>query len=194
MNFTDSGFIKSAGHLWFLQQEVLFYIIVPVIMTVLALLKKVVRKYTDITGIIDFIIFAVLILASMLSNRYLTPELFYLNGNSKQLGFRVGCLLCGMAFAYLYKELKACDFWFLKSRVLYLLSDICVFVFLLFTIITAEPILSRINEKYTGYYIGWQKSTLLVYVSSILIVVLLFTANAVGNRFLGNPVFVFWEM
>lgn len=182
-------FIKCAGHLWFLQQEVVFYIILPVILTIAAFLKMLFRKIVPGKGSADFLIFIILITASFLLNRYLTAEIFYLNGNSNKLAFRAGDLLCGTAFSYLYKNLTALDTRIFKTGFFFLLSNICVFGFLFMTIFSAEPILSRIDGKYAGYFIGWEMSYVLVFTAAILIVLMLLTDGSAGNRFLGNPVF-----
>ncbi len=187
--FLNMFFIKSRAHLWFLQQEMVFYILLPVLMTITALIKKTLQKNTNNTKVINIIICLLLILASCLSNRFLTRDVFYLDANSQKQVFRLGDFLCGMAFAYLYKGLKAGDFHFLKSRLFYLISDVYVFGYLLMTIVTAEPILSKINEKYTDFFIGWKMSTQLVYGAAIMIVLMLLTLDSLGNRFLGNPVF-----
>ena len=95
-------FIKCSGHLWFLQQEVAFCLVLPLI-------------YIFITAISNFLglliekeeyrIITLCILLFILSRvvaRYLTEDVFFLYGNQGEIRFSLERFLCGMSAAFLF--------------------------------------------------------------------------------------------
>ena len=87
-------FVRSYGHLWFLQQIMLFYIFVPLIMCVIRLIKKIIKPWKRVDA--DLCVFLLLNVGALFLHKHLTTEVFYLTGNGARQGFRIGLLLIGM--------------------------------------------------------------------------------------------------
>lgn len=179
-------FVKTYGHLWFLQQEVFFYIILPFILIVLSLLNDLLIKLHANDKIRPLLLFILLTTSSIASERLLSSDVFYLNGNSSRMRFFLGCFLAGMGFSYLYKYLLNFSTSLISNKAFRLITNIYVFLFLFFTIFTAEPILSYIDTRFTDYFIGWEHTLGIVCTACILIIVLILYDNSLSSRFLSN--------
>jgi peptidoglycan/LPS O-acetylase OafA/YrhL len=87
------AFIRAAGILWTIPQEMLFYLCLPLLV---ALHPYVFRRN-----------FAATILGlsaiALSANLWLTAEVFAIRGNGKLLPFHLGIFVTGMAFAYAYR-------------------------------------------------------------------------------------------
>ena len=162
-------FIKSLGHLWFLQQIMLFYIFVPVIMCVIGGFKKIMSFWKKVDA--DLCTFVFLNIIGLLLQKYLTTEVFYLTANGNAQSFRIGLLLIGMSFAYLYKSnvIKKLSFDGFVSRI----GTLYIILFCAFTILSSEQILNKISSRFEKYYIGWEHPVMIVYLASIVIIILM---------------------
>ncbi|MBO4862855.1 MAG: acyltransferase [Eubacterium sp.] len=185
-------FIKSRGHLWFLQQEMVFYVIVPFIIILFGLLKCICNKVVKNPIVINGIVFAFISFSVYITFKFL-PRFtsLYLFGNGVLQPLKLWLFLIGMSFSYLFRLLKL-----FKDRisdsvksVLCNLSGIYVFLFLLFTILSSEHFLTRINEaRFKGYYIGWEHPIMLAYMASFVVLALVlmpsdnFVCVVMGNK------------
>jgi len=86
-------FLEGAGHLWYLPQEMFFYLLLPFLVAI---------NYLLFRGRFLFIVPFILILM-LLSNAYLDMETLALNGGTNhEVRAFVGLFLGGMMFSYLY--------------------------------------------------------------------------------------------
>lgn len=184
-------FIKSKGHLWFLQQEILFYISVPFILIILSLMKKGFYKM-KISKVITNLICTILLFVSamfLIKNIEKIPIITYGNGNFQY--FRIGYFVLGIGTGYLYNTYEFIGLQFDKKKIYRILSNFVVFSFIIFCILSSNKFLSIINTKYQNYYIGWQKPEFCVIYSCIVIFLLVTSNDTVMSKFMGNKFFAF---
>ena len=87
------AFIRAEGILWTIPQEMLFYLLLPLLV---ALHPYVFRRnfVATILGLSAIALFA---------NFWLTASVFAIHGNGKLLPFHLGIFVTGMVFAYAYR-------------------------------------------------------------------------------------------
>jgi len=121
-------FLKGAGHLWAIPQEMLFYFIFPLLTLLLAIVCR--GKRLLVIPLLTAMIF--------LSNSLLTIDVFSLNGmNNQPLPFYLGVFLSGCCCAYIYfgffasrqqeKEQPNNAAWFTKLLPIVILSLFILF-------------------------------------------------------------------
>lgn len=184
-------FIRSKGHLWFLQQEVFFYLCAPFMILIIGLVKKllsiVIKK-----GALNLIIFALLTGCVYLSYYYLPLTGFFLKGNGGAQVPMLWLFLIGMSFAYLLKVLRV-DMKASKSvaSLFSTVGSMFVITCLVLTVVTSEQILSGIDSKYAGYFVGWEHQLICAYfAAAVLVVLCLLPESSLTKRFLGNRAFL----
>ncbi len=184
-------FIRSKGHLWFLQQEIFFYVCAPFMLLAVGIIKKlfspVIKK-----GAMNFVIFIALTVCVFISYHYLPLTGFLLKGNGGAQVPMLWLFLIGMSFAYLLKILKA-DMKASKlvAGLFNVVGSMFVVTCLILTIVTSEQILSGIDSKYVGYYVGWEHQLICAYIASAVLVVLcLLPEDSITKKFLGNRAFL----
>ncbi len=89
--------LKANGHLWSVQQEMVFYFIMPPVLLAAYLFMKVWAGRRLTFGV-------VLVALGLALNSYLTPSIFHLHGSSLELPLYIGIFLVGMASAYFYSS------------------------------------------------------------------------------------------
>ena len=186
-------FIKSKNHLWFLQQEIVFYLVAPFVILLIALFKKLVGRLKLSALQMNLAVFAFLNLLVFASYQLLpkAPALFlYANANSSPL--RLWLFLIGMSFAYLLKIIKL-----MTPSVSQQAISICsvagsvyVVLCLALSILSSDQILSLVNEDLLGYHVGWEHPVIITYIASLAIMILcLLSETNIVRRFMGNRVF-----
>lgn len=184
-------FIHSSGHLWFLQQEVVFYIVVPFILLILYGIGRFTKKWILSETAIELIQAGILFVGAALAIKYLTVEIFSVHGNGYAQFFRLGFFQMGMATGYLCKAYDRAHIKWDRSILYRGLADIYVFFFIAFCILTAEPILSSFSERFSGFFIGWDRPTMCTALSCVAIFLLATSGNSLSNRFMGNRMFAY---
>ena len=167
-------FIECPGHLWFIQQTAVMYLITPVLLLLLQAIKKLVKS--NYSNLIQAI---VLVFLSVLCYFYLTSDRFYLLGNGIHMKFFIWAYLIGMAFGLGYKFLLFKNFQ-LNS----VFSSILGILFLVFPVFTSNLFLKFINPAYSEYYIGWALPWLCVILSGLFILILTLNENGLAARIL----------
>lgn len=176
----DLLFTNSSGHLWFLQQELLMYLLAPFIVLFIYFLKKTFRLNNLWIG------FILLILACLLQE-YLTLKVFYLMGNGKKQSFRIGLFLTGMAFGYFYKSGK---FPCLKKHAVKWVADAGSLILVAASVFSAAYFIERVRPELTAYYVGWEHPFACAVLSSILYLLLLVNREGWISRIFSNPLAV----
>ena len=185
-------FIKSKNHLWFLQQEVVFYVVAPFLILLVGLFKKLACKITKNAIAVNTAVFIFLNLLALVAYKLLLNSSFTLYGNGNSIPFRLWLFIIGMSFAYMLRVFK--EFAYQLStgtaKTLSLLGSVYVIVCLALSIFSSEQIISRMNPELSGYFIGWEQPVLITYLSAIAIMVLcLLPQENIICRFLGNSIF-----
>ena len=178
--FGNLFFFNCQGHLWFLQQEVLFYFLAPFFMLILCVLKKKCH-FTN------FGIAVLLLIASYLSQKYLTDQVFYLLGNGKRQNFRIGLFFAGMAFGYLYKWGKYSS---IKTKLGKFTSDVICLLLILCSIFSASFFLAKWNSSLSTYQVGWNAPVLCAMAAGLFFFLILANPDGFVSRILKLPIFV----
>lgn len=189
--FVNMFFIKVKGHIWFLQQEVAFYIVAPLLMILLALLKKAVKALKAADWASELVCALVLLAASWLYMHFIdyTPHILYGNGNYQ--AFRISHFMIGMATGYLFRAYSEAGAPLADHRAYRALAAIGIFAFLLFPIVSSAQVLARFNPALAEYYIGWKKPIFCVVITGITTFLISTSGENAANKFLSNPVFSF---
>ena len=185
-------FLKVKGHIWFLQQEILFYITLPFIILLLSLIVKIFKKYINSKSkeyFVSIIILLVLAILSLVFNETI-PIRFYVNDSI--FLFYIGYFLIGMTTGYIYLFYKEKDYHLEKNKYYRILSNIAVILFMLFCILSSNQILVRISKwRFENFLIGWHLPVLCVSITCILILIILTSKDTIMDKFLGNKFFTF---
>ena len=178
IGLTQTTFTNCTGHLWFLQQEML--------MLLLTGIKLMVRcKYNDLVCV------AVLLIITFLTWKYLTVSVFSLRANNGNGVFRIWQFTVGMAAAYVYRAYKISNLQWNKHRSVRMIFDVLALLLLLGCVLSSNSVLSRFDERFAKYYIGWQLPLWCSSLTGILILLLLLNPTGFLSKLLGNKVFVF---
>lgn len=175
LTFSDSG-----EHLWFLQQELLMYLIAPFLLVIVCFLKKKCRLNNLCIGILLFIL-------AFLLQKYLTSKVFYLMGNGKKQSFRLGLFVLGMAFGYFYKFKTPV----LKYKGGKLLADFACLILVAASVFSAAYFIELIRPDLVNYYVGWKNPFACALGSSLLYFLLLINPDGLVSRIFRNPAAVF---
>ncbi|MCR4830092.1 MAG: acyltransferase [Pseudobutyrivibrio sp.] len=183
-------FIKSKMHLWFLQQEVAFYVCAPFLILILALFKKVLSKFISSKVCVNLALFIILNVAVYFTNKYAIVSSFRLYGNGVEQIFRIWLFLIGMSFAYLLKIIKEISVSDTLKKIASAISSVFLVIFVALSILSGEEIISSLDPAYTGYHVGWEHSLLITYLTGIALVALsLLSESNCVKKFLGNKLF-----
>lgn len=174
-------FLNCSGHLWFLQQEVLFYVLAPFFMLLLAFLKKK-GKCSNLC------LAALLFIAALLVQKYLRSNVFYLMGNGKKQEFRLGIFLMGMAFGYAQKSGVLSSVKSLPGK---LAADLACRALLAASVFSSAYFLAKWNPDLSAYYVGWSKPLLCAFGSGLLLLLLTLNKEGMLCRFFRLPFLVY---
>ncbi len=174
-------FLNCSGHLWFLQQEVLFYILAPFLMLILAFLKKKGKFPNLLLAILLFV-------AAHFAQKYLRVNVFYLMGNGKKQSFRLGIFLMGMAFGYVQ---KSGILSYIKSIPGKIAADLIGVVLLIASVFSSAYFLARFNPNLSEYYVGWSKPLWCAFGSGLLLLVLTLNKDGYLSRLFRLPFIVY---
>lgn len=94
-------FLQGDGHLWTIQQEMFFYLLLPFVMLVCSIpIPR--QRWAAITCLLLFIYGA---------NQYLTSDIIGLYGNQEKMSPFVGFFLSGVVCAYIFFQVQASTFY-----------------------------------------------------------------------------------
>lgn len=170
-------FLNCSGHLWFLQQEVVFYLLAPFLMLALAALKKK-GKFPNL------LLAALLFIAAHFAQKYLRQNIFYLRGNGQRQYFRLGIFLMGMAFGYVQKAglLPSA-----KNTAGKLAADALGVLLLAASVFSSAYFLGKWNPDLSGYYVGWNEPLWCAFGSGLLLLVLTLNGEGLLSGFFRIP-------
>jgi len=181
----NAFFVESYGHLWFLQQQVLMYACLPMIMICLSGIKYLTRKLKNAEAEGDLICALFLAILSCFCNRYLTSSVFYLYGNNAHQRFHIHLFLIGMSAAYFYRGLGYFRVKLLETKGALLLADFLSGFLILGCILSSKSVLRHMDASLGDYLIGWRQPVLCAVLTCCEIILLLLNPGGFTSRFLG---------
>lgn len=95
-------FIKTYGHLWFMQQIMLMYLCIPFLHFLVKWIRKLLIKHMNET-VSDLLCGGIILIMALVEKKYLTAEVFTLSGAGSHAQFQIWIFLFGFAAAYLYE-------------------------------------------------------------------------------------------
>ncbi len=174
-------FVNCWGHLWFLQHEMLCYVLAPVLMLLIALVKKYLK-------VPDFGIGAGIFVLSIAVHYYFNyVSGFRLMGNGKPQPFRIGLFVLGIAFGYIY---KSGILHTIKGRGLSLALDAISALIMAGVFVSAPRFLEKINPALKNYMVGWTLPWVCGFVGGILLLLLAVNPGGIISRLLSLKWFV----
>ncbi|MCR5215436.1 MAG: acyltransferase [Lachnospiraceae bacterium] len=151
-------FLNSTGPLWFLQHEMLNYLVAPFILWMIGVLKK---KLHCSNAWIAVILWIGGILSSLI---FFRSAFFVLSWSGEPRQIRLGLFILGMAVGYTLKAWKESrnPKWVQEHLLAQGICDLLLLGLLLgISVFGTEPMLVRFfGESYEGYYVGWQRPLL----------------------------------
>lgn len=182
--------IKPLGHIWFLQQEMTFYLLVPLIFIVLYALRmlfiKNEKKHTNYL-FNSFILFILAIVYLLFAG----DIKIFNNSNIDHQTFRLGLFLLGMSTGFLCKLVENKNYHFIKKKGYRFITNVVVILFILFCIFSSNKFLRIIDMKYIDYCIGWKLPITCTCFCCIVIFLLVTSKDTFVNKLLSNKLFVF---
>lgn len=181
-------FVKTYGHLWFMQQIMLMYLCVPLLHLLVKWIKELFEKFLNKT-ISNVLCAGIIIILAFLEKNYFTSEVLTLSGEGSHAQFQVWMFMFGFATACIYEAWISGDFNKKtgKGRAAFnIFTDIYVLCFMLALFFFVIP---SCHAKY-AYIAGIMDSEMLRTVLSCLTVLLLaVTKETVISKVLSCTVF-----
>lgn len=177
----DLFFTNSTGHFWFLQQEVVFYLMAPFFMIFIYLLKK----YLKCNNIVIAFLLGILV---PVAKKIVALTGFALQGNGKPLLFLLHVFLIGMCFGYLYKLIRNVR---IKNKAFIFLADIVEVLILIASVFSASYWLSRFNEELINYSVGWELQIPSSIVFAVFLVLILINEDGIVSKLFRSKIAVF---
>ena len=176
-------FRTTFDHLWFLQQDVIFCLILPLILIPLFLLDILpVRNYKG------ELLCAVLLIAAAFVFKYHPPKtVFFITTGH----FRLNQILAGMAGGYIYRFLKHNGKEVIRDKRVLVLSQLFTAACALMIFLSSHEILRLIVPAWDEILVGWKFPLFTSFLASACALLILMNGNCAVNRILGNKLFVF---
>ncbi len=195
-------FIRARKHLWFLQQEIVFYLMCPFILLLIVGFKKLfkniwirVTKETAEPGsagaqVADLATSVLLALLAFVYYANLHDTPIKLMARERLMPFELHQFLIGMAFGYIYRVVAIYADKIRQHKSAGIIGSVYMCLFVLFCILSSRTFLVVYfdDEGLDDYLIGWEQPMLFGCLSGIFIILLLvendgWFARALGNRF-----------
>lgn len=158
---------NTYGHLWFLQHEMVCYLVAPFIMLAIYFIRKKFNVKNSYIGI------ATIVIGMIFTKICLNTDWFCLLWNGEKRQLRLGLFIIGMGFGYIAKQIRNNVVENKKT----LLDCVEVFILLFISILTSARVLGMIRPEWSGYYIGWYRPISLALVCGVLLLLLLINRN-----------------
>lgn len=180
--------VEPWGHLWYLQNIMLMYAAVPLIMVIGYLIKNKFFKGNNSVGYcLSFA--AMLGLAAIICRAFVLPNLVIYQRN-----FQIHQFLIGFSAAYIYKAVilyrknKNAERPSFGMRALYSVVSVVTSVFF---IVSSNVIICRINSDWQSFFIGWKMPMTTALVSAALLLSLVLNERGIIGRIYSFPLFRF---
>lgn len=196
-NFTtERSFVLNAlmlnpfGHLWFLQQVVLFIIIAPLFIYLAILIKFILSKTPLSQRVAELIVALIFLAITIITYKYPNIIPIYCRANGNPNGFHLPRFLIGTACAYFYRFV---DYSYITKgergakftgarRIINFVCSVTLIVILALCILTSRDFLQYIDPAYYEYRIGWDGPMLVCGATFVAIFALIFGKDALFIR------------
>lgn len=188
-------FIKNFGHLWFLQQIMLMYLVAPLLYYIFILMQKLFLKTTVKSSRSEFKMFLFHILSTMimlvlayLEKHFLTADVLHLSGIGSHAQFSLWIFIIGFAFAILY---NGCinlnlDKTIFSSTVFKVFSTIYIIAFFALLFVFVIP---RIHDNYVGFSTFFDSEIVRSFLSGVVIFFMAISQRTILTKILDNALF-----
>ena len=170
-------FVKMYAHLWFLQNLMVMYLLLPFIMKVLwhvgRLLGHEDGRWANI---------ALLVILSVLTRRYLTTDVLQL---SQSQPLWIWAFTTGMAFGYLVRPGVAGDKGLKRKERLGSVTNIVVPLVLALAVLTSHSVLALVDPALDGFLVGWQAPVPVCLACGVAIALVAICPDCAASRALG---------
>lgn len=171
-------FFNCRGHLWYIQQEMICYLLVPAVLGGIALLKK----HLWISNAAIAVLLAALAPAAHLYFRNVSG--FRPLGNGSAQMFRFGLFLAGMSAGYFCKALGVRR---IRTKAAACAADLAELLLLLAAVFSSAYYLAKWNPALENYYVGWEHPMLAAAAAGVLLVLLAANSGGWTARLLAHP-------
>ena len=158
----NAFFIKSKGHLWFIQQEMVFYIMVPFLLFAIGLVKVILKRFglkkskVDAISTVFFTIFVILALKRIIK----LPNIV-LQGNGGNSVFRYNGFFIGMVTGLIYKTITFGEYKINKDNIfIRTVGNAIIILFIVFCVLTSPQILKMTEFEFKDVNFGWERQEL----------------------------------
>ncbi len=178
-----------SGHIWFMQNIMILYLMTPLIGMLIAALFGVIRKIFNIKASSPKLLMVsgiFLIIVAVYNPRI---DIFskILTDNGQPSSLLLGPFLIGMATSYFWRFLKPHLILFQKLWIR-IAFDVASVAIVLFPLYTSNVFLLRFNPQLATFFIGWVHPLLCTLIFGILILLLLLNPNGLVSRLMSfNP-------
>ena len=183
-------FVRSFGHLWFMQQIMLMYLCAPLLQLPLRWMKQI-WKRRNADSVLPFAISAaVIILAAFAQKNFITSEVFCLSGEGSHAQFQIWIFMFGFAAANVYEIWVRCTLHLKREnglKVLPVFTGIYITCFFLSLFLFVVP---YFHTKYAVAAQVMDSGLLRTVLSSLAVLLIAFVSGSRIAGVLGNPVFV----
>ena len=181
--------IKPKGHLWFLQQEMLFYLCVPFILLFASIIKKIFHNLNNSQSFTNLLASIFVMILSFLFIVYMDklPLVLYFNGADQN--FFLGYFLIGVSVGYLYNAYIFSNIDLGYNKIFEIISNIVLVLFILFCVFSSHSFLKYINPALINYYIGWELQLICILFTCVVILCLLISKRSFMVKFYSNSLF-----
>jgi peptidoglycan/LPS O-acetylase OafA/YrhL len=179
-------FMSVNGHLWSIQQEMLFYLLLPLIAYIQYLLKK----YMKVSNLI---IALLLFCTGILLKIFLSVDVFYLYANGQQLPFRIYVFMIGVALSY-FEDSSLFDK--LRNKYAAHVLDLLSVLIIAFFIFSAQYYQNKLGLQIifglnSTDYIGWSYPILYALLTCVLIINLTTNKNGIISSIFSLDIIVY---
>ena len=183
-NLNNFIFMDTYGHLWFIRQLMLMYLLTPFIYLLLSLLSKIRILDNDLFRAVFLFVFAIVF------RLYLTPQVFYLIYDSRRTLFRLFQFLVGIGIAYLYLFIKKTGFIkILKKYSVVVTALEVMIIFIVFA--TSDAVTSLLNPELKGVHFGWTYPLICSFVMCTLLLLMTAVQDSPVAKLFSLKPFVF---
>lgn len=188
-------FIKNFGHLWFLQQIMLMYLVAPVLYYVFLIMQKLFLKTTaqsdksEFKGFLFYVIAAAIMLAlAYFEKHFLTADVLHLSGIGSHAQFSLWIFIIGFAFAILY---DGCinlnlDKTIFASTLFQLFSTIYIIAFFALLFVFVIP---QIHDNHMEFSTFFDSELVRSFLSGIVIFCIAISPKTILTKILDNALF-----
>jgi peptidoglycan/LPS O-acetylase OafA/YrhL len=165
-------FLQANGHFWSTQQEMCFYLVLPIIFYLVFLINRIFHASKAIISVVLFIVGVILY-------KILPANVFYLIGNGVHQRFCISIFLFGIATCFFVHSDVLNKY---KNKIFYITLDVISILILILFFITAKYYKELFGVFENVNYFSWEYPLFFALMSSILILNLIINTEGIIAR------------